>query len=277
MKLTSLGRVSVGLVVFFQCASAQITSFPYTEHFDSIADTTLPPGWITTTNRRLTGDFFGTTSSPRSTPRCIYSQNSTISQSLSSPAIDFSQRIPDKLQFYLARSSTHTSGVLVEASVDGGLTFPVALSDTIKNPGSTGYIPVSLQLPALLANQPAARIRWRIVGGSGGSTATLRIDDVSVTTFVSRDLAAVSLTAEPKQPNANDSLVFSGKLRNQGIQPAVDYRVDFYVDVNVGTISESAHRFASVAGPSVGPQDSVTVITGHSSLSAGEYRVFAVV
>ncbi|HXG37659.1 MAG TPA: hypothetical protein VNL36_02695, partial [Bacteroidota bacterium] len=82
---------------------AQIVPFPYTESFDTVAPPALPSGWLTSTARAPSGDFATTTSTPRSAPNAVLSTNATISQSLTSPTFNFTNRTPDKLQFYTAR------------------------------------------------------------------------------------------------------------------------------------------------------------------------------
>ena len=277
MESLHLGRVVVGLVFFIQLASAQISVLPYSEHFDTIADSTIPPGWETSMNRRLGGDFFASLSVPHSTPHCLYSQNSIISQTLTSPAFDFSDRFPDKIQFYTARSSTHLSGIVMEASVDGGLAYPISLCDTLKNPGTTAYVLSSIPLPACLANRNGVRFRWRVVGGIGGATATFRIDDVSITALVSNDLAIGSIEVLPRLATSQDSLVLSVSVKNLGLQYAANYSVNFFCDLNGNSKPEPSEQFASATGVPLLATDSVFVTVGHSKLKAGDYRFFAIV
>ena len=111
-------------------AGAQVHYFPYKENFDSVSVPSLPPGWMTTSNRSISGDFVTSHSIPFSESTAVLSTNATISQALVSPLFDFSGREADSLTFYERRSSSHNSGVLIEASTDGGATFPVPVSDT---------------------------------------------------------------------------------------------------------------------------------------------------
>ena len=265
------------LVLAVPSSIAQINIFPYTERFDSLTPPALPVGWTSTTNRLPSGDFVSSSSSPHTTPNCAYSSNSTISQSLVSPAFDFAGRTPDKLQFYVARSSTHTSGLLVEASIDAGVTFPIALSDTIKNPGTTSYVFFSIPMPGPLANQNGVKYRWRIVGGTGGATATFRLDDIIVTTLVSCDLAVGGATVSPTLPTSQDSLLVRATLKNLGIQTATNYVVNFFCDFNNNSIPDGSERFATVAGPPILASDSATILAGHSPLKPGDYKFFAIV
>ena len=266
----------VGFWIFCNSVYCQVVTFPYFEHFDSIADSTIPDGWETTVNRRTGGDFFASLSTPHSSTHCLLSQNSTISQSLTSPSFDFSNRTPGQLQFYVARSSSHTAGLLVEASLDNGQTFSIALSDTIKNPGATSYVLTILQLPSLLTNMNQVRIRWRIVGGTGGATGTFRIDDVSLTTTISYDLAATSLSIQPAIANSTDSLILKACVRDLGARDASNYTVNFYCDKDNNLIAEPFERFATMYGPPIATGDSTVVVVGHSPMAAGSYKFFAI-
>lgn len=255
----------------FDEAEAQIAAFPYVERFDSIAVPALPAGWTTTTNRLSSGDFFSTTSSPRSAPNALQSTNSAVTQSLASPTFSFVNRVPNILQFHTSRSSTHTSGFLVEASVDGGSSFPIALGDTIRHPGTTGYVLTGLQLPASMAQQPAVRFRWRIVGGSGGTTGTFRIDDVSISVFTSFDLGLSELAVEPPNPTILTSMTLLCTIRNHGISPANGYMVNFSLDANRNGIAEPSEVFVTWNGPIIDPNDSLEVSGTHPPLPPGDY------
>jgi hypothetical protein len=168
----------------FSVAHAQETASLYAEHFDSVTTPSLPRSWTTSTNRLTSGDFTSTTSSIHSAPNALLSTNATIPQFLISPILDFTGCNPERLEFYTSRSSSHTSPLIVEASVDDGVTFPIALSDTIRNPGSTSYALSSIQLPTSVWNQPRVRFRWRLIAATGGVTGTFRMDDVSVTAHI---------------------------------------------------------------------------------------------
>ena len=168
----------------FSVAHAQQTASLYVEHFDSVVAPSLPHGWTTSTNRLTSGDFTTTTSSVHSIPNAILSTNATIPQSIISPLLDFTGCNPERLEFYTARSSSHLSLLIVEASIDDGVTFPIALSDTIRNPGSTSYALSSLPLPSSLSNQSSVRIRWRLIAATTGVTGTFRLDDIAITAHV---------------------------------------------------------------------------------------------
>lgn len=264
-------------VLSFQICVSQITTFPFVERFDSVQAPLLPPGWETSTNRLAGGDFFTTATSPRSIPLAVQSTNSTIPQALVSPLINFTDRVPDQLRFYVARSSTHTSSLLIEASVDGGASYPLVCSDTLLHTGSTGYVQTILQLPGTLASQPTVRFRWRILGGTDGTSGTFRLDDVTLVVFTSLDISASSLVFQPGQPTNTDKITFTAAVSSRGVMPISGFRTDFFLDTNSDGRADQPELFASVQSGQLLPGASVFVITQHPPLPAGLHRVLAVV
>jgi hypothetical protein len=178
-------RLLIVWLLIASLADAQEMVSLYVESFDSVSVPLLPRGWITTSNRSGSGDFISTTSNIHSSPNTVLSTNATVPQSLISPLLDFTNSKPERLEFYSARSSSHTSPLLVEASLDDGTTFPLALGDTIRNPGTSSYVLTSLQLSPSCSNQSRVRIRWRLIAApAGGTTGTFRLDDVSISVLV---------------------------------------------------------------------------------------------
>jgi hypothetical protein len=252
---------------------AQIRSFPYTESFDSLIVPTLPPEWSTSTTRLASGDFITTGSSPHSSPTAVIATNSTISQFLVTPSFDFSGRVPDKIEYWTSRSSTHTSGVLVEASIDDGLTFPIVVSDTLKNPGNTSYHLIELDLPRSLADQDHVRFRWLVIGGSGGTSGTFRIDDVVVTVKTAIDLEVRSIGVNPTSPVFTDSLTFSIRVVNRGTQTASSYTVELFDDANNDSVGQASERLQSLSPPPINSGDSLLLELKSRGFSPGDHQV----
>ena len=251
-------------------SSAQGILPRFTERFDSVTIPALPRGWTTTVNRNSQGDFITTTSTPRSVPNAVISTNATISQTLTSGPMDFNGITPVKLEFYTARSSSHTAGLLVEASIDDGVTFPFFLSDTIRNPGVSSYVLSTLSLPPPLAGQAHVRFRWRLTAApNGGPTGTFRLDDISVTASFSYDLALVNLDAQsPSSPG--QGITLRATVRNVGSQPMSAYSVLFFKDLNRNSLPEKDEQFDQLPGPTLSPSDSAVITTQASSLCAGD-------
>jgi hypothetical protein len=252
---------------------AQIRSFPYTESFDSVIVPALPPEWTTSTARLGSGDFVTTGSSPHSSPNAVIATNSTISQFLVTPRFDFTGRTPDKIEYWTSRSSTHTSGALVEASIDDGLTFPIVVSDTLKNPGNTSYHLMELDLPQSLIDQDQVRFRWRVIGGSGGTSGTFRIDDVVVTVKTAIDLAIGPIGVSPAAPALTDSLTFSVRVVNRGTQTASRYTVELFDDANNDSVGQASERFQSLSPPPINSGDSLLLQLKSSGFSPGDHQV----
>jgi hypothetical protein len=272
----------LSLVLAVCCAHAQIAQPAYVERFDSTTPPLLPSGWGATTNRSSSGDFVTTTSSSHSSPNAVLSTNATISQSLTSLPLNFLGSTPIRLEFYTSRSGSHTAGLLVEASIDNGATFPMALTDTLRNPGTTAYVLTSLTLPAALANQRSVRFRWRLIAvPSGGTSGTFRLDDVAITTIPSFDL---QLTRLETIPDGNGSSVLPGQkiilgatVKNPGTQTAAEYEVHFFQDTNSDGKAEAPEEFAAVKAVNLPASDSTLITTQSTSLIAGDNRFIAVV
>jgi hypothetical protein len=169
----------------------------------------------------------------------------------------------------------------VEASIDNGVTFPIRLTDTLRNPGTSGYVLTSLPLPAALVNQPSVRFRWRLVGiSSGGSTGTFRLDDVAVITIPSFDLELTGLRAissSAGSPMPGQKITLGVTVRNSGTQAAADYQIHFFQDSNNNGKSEASEEFALGNGTSLSPSDSTLITALSPALTSGENRFIAVI
>ena len=256
---------------------AQIRSFPYTENFDSVTAPTLPPGWSSSFNRSAGGDFTTTTTSPHSPPNAVISTNSVLSQILVTPRFDFTNRVPDRLEYWTSRSATHTSGVIVEASTDNGTTYSFVLSDTLRNPGTTSYNFISVNLPAGLSNQSQVRFRWRIIGGTGGTAGTFRIDDLILSVKANTDLAVRSVSMTPAFPLISDSVTFTIVLANLGVQTPASYALELFDDVNRDSVGQTGERFRQLSPQPISPGDSLTLRVQWNAFSAGDHQILVVV
>jgi hypothetical protein len=224
---------------------AQVQHFPFIENFDSVVVPALPPNWRTTTNRSATGDFTTTKSTFYSDSNAVFSTNSKISQSLISPLLDFSNKEVDSLAFWERRSSSHNSGLLIEASTDGGITFPILISDTLHNPGTTSYVLRKLKLVATLSNQPSVKMRWYVVGNGTGATGTIRFDDITITALYHTDAAVNSIIFQPVYPVVGDSVNVVATIKNAGLQSIANIPIEFYSDTNNNLQPEPEEMFGS--------------------------------
>ncbi|MBI5020844.1 MAG: lamin tail domain-containing protein [Ignavibacteriales bacterium] len=242
-------RYSIFLFLTLFCSElkGQISQFPYLQNFDSVTPPVLPIQWTTTTNKSVTGDFITTKSSPYSDSNAAISTNSTISQALISPLIDFSNKEADSLKFYERRSSSHNSGLLIEASTNGGITFDIPISDTLKNPGTTSYVLRKFRLSPSLNNQSNIKFRWRVIGNGTGTSGTIRFDDVLITALYNTDISIDYINIFPTFPIIGDSVVVQAILKNSGLQPVQNISVDFYEDKNHDSLPQPDEVFSSAS------------------------------
>jgi hypothetical protein len=230
-----------------QRASGQVTQFPFVENFDTTVVNALPAGWSASGNRvPPSNDFTVAASLPRSSPNALLSTNATIAQWVATPLLDFGARLPDSILLYTRRSSTHTARVVVEASLDSGLTYPLLLGDSLVFTSADVYVRASRKIPDTLRTSPRSRIRWRVVPITSGPTATFRIDDVTITALSPFDLSLVALRFNPPRPIEGDSVTAIATVRNVGLAPADSFSVEFYADANRDSIPQPSEFLTRV-------------------------------
>ncbi|MDE3059076.1 MAG: hypothetical protein KGJ59_14080, partial [Bacteroidota bacterium] len=246
----------------------QILTFPYIENFDSVTVPNLPAGWIATTNRNASGDFTTSATSTRSSPHCVSSMNGKISQSLISPAFNFSGTYADSLIFYERRTSTHLSGLLVEASLNGDTSFPIPISDTLRQVNSTSYVKRGFALPQSLNNEPNVRLRWRVLSdSSSGSTGVIRFDDIRVTVKKAIDLAATSLAFSPVSPRKGETVTATVGITNKALAGNFSFDVQLFDSL---TLVASTHILRLLSANEI-----ITVELEYTSIGAGSHPIFA--
>lgn len=256
-------------------AQAQITQFPYLQNFDSVTVPNLPPGWSATTNRSASGDFTTSAGTAKSSPNAVLSTNPRISQSLISPILDFSNRFVDSVIFFERRSNTDTTGILVEASTDGGTTFGVVVSDTLQLLNPTTYVRRAFVLPSVLSGKSNVKIRWRVLSDPrGSSTATLRFDDILIMTKTQFDAGITAIAFSPPFPSAGDSVIVAATVRNFGRQTIQNVLVEFYDDRNFDSLPQPAELFDTVRiSASISPGDSTSIAAVMRALPLGDKQI----
>ena len=265
------------LIVSAPLLFAQITTFPSVETFDSIATPELPPGWSSSQFRTPgTNDFTSVTSTPHSAPNTLLSTNATVGQFLVSPSFSFAGLQPDSVVFYVRRSASHQARVVVEASTDDGVSFPIPLGDSLRNTGSTSYERIALHLPDTLTRVASVRLRWFIIADAAGPTGTFRLDDVTVTARTASDLAVGRLTSIPASPVEGDSVLVAVLVRNVGVQPAAGFSVGCFVDANGDSLPQPNELIGQTTpAGSLLPLDSLSVAFPLGRPGAGTLTVMA--
>jgi len=249
-------------------ASAQVSPVPFHEGFDSAIVPVLPPGWSTSANRSPAGDFSVTSSTPFSGANAALSTNATIAQYLVTPPLSFTAFSGAELTFRERRSSTHNSGVVIEASIDGGSSYSFRAADTLKNPGTASYAERVVALPSGLDDQPRVFLRWRILGDGTGTSGTFRIDDVTVTGIARTNAAIPWASISPPSPAEGDSAILKARIQNKGYGTLAEIPVEFYVAQKTDSSAPPVLILATVVGP-VAPGDSVDAQCTLNFLQAG--------
>jgi hypothetical protein len=210
----------------------QVFQFPYFQNFDSsyIIAPNIPSGW---------------TSTPNSLPNVVVSTNAKIGQNLISPEINFLGKQVNSIKFVERRSSSHDSGVLLEASTDGGANFST-IGDTLKNPGHTNFLQRGFTLPPELNSQSSVKFRWRVIGNGTGTTGTIRFDDILITTKISIDAGITNLSSFPQFPVVGDSLFVTATVKNIGLQTIQHFIFSFCLDLNFDSTAQQNELFSTV-------------------------------
>jgi len=264
------------LILLLLSAVVRAGQFPFFQNFDTVQVPRLPDGWSTTTNRLAAGDFATTTSSPYSDSNAVLSTNSTISQSLITPALDFSGREPDSIFFYERRSSSHTSAVLLEASVDGGSSYSFLISDSMKNPGTTSYVERKFKLPSSLGRQREVQFRWRILGNGSGTTGTYRLDDIKITARARFDASLSGLRFLPPFPAEGDTVAAIATVRNAGTFAIQNLRVSFYLDENGDSLPQIGELLSTTSNTvPLNPSDTVSATAQLVDVEFGTLPIIA--
>jgi len=174
----------------------------------------------------------------------------------------------------LSQNYGGANGAIAVATIDrsSGQVSP-ATADTLLNTGTTSYVRTELHLSPSLRDQPSVRFRWRILGGSGGTSGTLRLDDILLTTLITNDLSIERLGVNPLYPIRTSSLEISVTVKNRGLILSSPFGVDLFLRSS-GAKGDSA-LIASLAGPALVPGDSVSLQLVHNPLPAGTWEISA--
>lgn len=158
-------------------AHAQAVSPLYLETFDGVDIPELPSGWEAASETAWTTSLSVQSSGTGMNNVLMTGANPG---SLVSPILNFVHLQSGTLQYLARRTGTFDSlSVLVEASVDAGISYTVVLADSgegLLGP-SSAYTTVILPIPDALLGQASVRIRIRGVSSTGGN---VRVDDFAI-------------------------------------------------------------------------------------------------
>jgi hypothetical protein len=248
----------------------------FSETFDTLVPPALPEGWVSTRLRNpLQGDWISSAASPRSQPNALAMTNATVAQALVSPPLSFKGEGAGMLTFALRRSASFVARVAIDASSDGGATFPLRIAEDLLPETDSRYLLFSFPLPALLNGAADARIRWSTSAAPSGTTGTLRLDDLAVTSIPLCDGAPCNLSCTPGHPREGDPLRATCLLVNAGAEPFGPCEVEFrWERRGGGNIPTVPARAVTVSG-TVGVGDTSSAQAEIEAPGPGEYALIA--
>ena len=248
-------RTAACIILCACCASGQISQFPYEEHFDLSLQP--PPGW------ELVG-FTISSTTPRSTPSCLSATGNTQDRVARSPHLNLRDRIASELVFYERRTSTAIRYRLSVSFIDDSSSFKLAVAHFDSIPVAGSYVERKCTIPgAQLTGYRGLRLVFEVLRDSTNSSGVLRIDDITLSTELQRDVAIRSVTAMTGM-TSRDTLMVAVLLRNGGRESSPPS------DVTVNTCQESG-VLAQTLAPSLTPKDSLLVVLRVPPLPPGEH------
>ena len=264
-------KISVAILILFflhtSIVFSQITVFPYKENFDTLTVPNFPIGWSTTTNKNINGDFSTSTTTVRSLPNALSTTDATKPQSVTTSYFNFKGRFVDSLEFYERRTTTHTSGLLIEATIGTDTTFPILLSDTIKFVNGTSYVRRNLALPTIVNNKDSVRFRWRVVGNGSGTTGVLRIDDITLTVKKAIDLALTAITISPISPKQGEQITAATTITNRALAGSFSGSIQLFDSLNLVSSQNFNQSFAA--------NESLAILLNYTNIKAGRHPLTA--
>lgn len=191
---------------------AQVHSFPHLQSFD--AATTLPSGWETS-------GFTISSTSSRSSPRCLSATGNNGYRWVLTPPIRFGGRTPDRVTFYERRTTTAlryrlSISVITEDSM---FVLPLANWDSAETANNYTLRTVLLGSTTLPSDRDI-RFLFRILPDSTNSTGVLRIDDVVIDARVSLDVLPLNVVLNPLPVTAGQPIKAELTLINIGFDAA---------------------------------------------------------
>jgi uncharacterized repeat protein (TIGR01451 family) len=231
------GTTQLGTVAFnFQLGPTVVI---FSESFDSVTPTNLPPGW-TATNATGTNPGWSTTTAARDTlPNAAFAPDPTSASDtrLVSPSIPISSQAAQLTFRHSYNTENSFDGGRLEISIGAGaFTNVTAAGGAFATNGyngtilfgsvpawtgiSGGFITTKVNLPASAAGQNV-RFRWRFTSDSSGSAVGWYVDTVSVSEVQccantnSADLS-LSITDSPDPVLVGNNLTYALTTTNRG-------------------------------------------------------------
>lgn len=177
-RIKSLWLLVVFLFFGVCVAAAQDSTAVLAEDFDSVVFPDLPRGWRSSGTGWSTSDAVPSSGSGHNN----LMHTGIVAGYALLPPVDLSRMTSATITYLARRTSAYRQDrLVVRASTDGGVTFPITLLPAgAALPQADGvYARISASLPAALLGVPGVVIRFEALGGDNGG-ANMRVDDVLV-------------------------------------------------------------------------------------------------
>ncbi len=258
-------------IVLFLPFTAYCQKTLLNESFDAVNPPQLPQGWETShSGSALTPDTKTTASISHSAPNTLIISNAKKFQWIFSPSLHCSSNSAIKLEFFDRRSTTFTSDIVVEISNDDGNTY-TKIGERLKGTVFNVYVKHSIDV-SLTEETQNIRIRWNIVGNGSGSTATYRLDDITISSVYRLDVGIQRITATPRFPQRNESVTISGCVINYGTAIVYDAYIALAYDANGDSLITADEFVWKNSNTVIAVSDSFPVEYTLGSLRPQRYR-----
>ncbi len=236
-----------------------IYTLPYFQNFDAVTTPNLPVDW----NRLFTspGNVTTSTSSPHSTPNCVYIYNSSSTAGpylIAPPITNTISMNTVRVRFWAKGSTSYVLSVGITADPTDALTYEQTTSFNLTS--SWAEYVVGFQTYA----GTGRFITFK--HGNASTSQGIYVDDVMIEVIADNDLAAISLTGN-EAPSVGNAYDYTVAVTNWGSLPQSNYQVKLFNGDNV--------ELASAAGPQVDAGATVNAIVNWTPTVQGAVNLYA--
>lgn len=254
----NLARQQHTVQVTGNCIDPTIYTSPYVQNFDSVTTPNLPIDWSIYTVSP--GTVTTSTTSPHSSPNCVYIYNSTSTNGpyLISPPV--SPNIPlvtTRTKFWAKGATTYHLSVGAMVNPADPATF-TQIADLTLTSSWAEYI-VSFQTYSGSGQYIAFK------HGNAATVQSIYVDDIMIEVTPDNDLGALSLTGN-FTPTVGVASTYTIAVKNWGVNTQSNYSVKLYNAAN--------QELASAPGPTVLPDATVNAEINWTPATSGTMVIY---
>jgi hypothetical protein len=219
------------------CIDPTIYTSPYVQNFDGVSTPNLPIDW----SKWIVspGNVTTSTTSPHSTPNCVYIYNSTSVNGpyLISPPIASTLPLNTmRVKFWAKGSTSYHLSVGAMVDPNDAATYTQMQDITL----TSSWAEYTVGFQTYTGNGQFMAFKH----GNASTSQSIYVDDVMIEVIPQNDLGAVSITGN-STPSVGMATNYTINLINHGTNSQTDYQVKLYKEGDI--------ELASVAGPTIAP------------------------